>query len=125
MDGYPKIAYLMGHHPELAIFRRFSVLNSQNLLYLQAKLTHLEAELQELAQSDEGEPGRTNYKRDWWSLVRTTDGDPQKMQWKKVLQIRKTLKEYSVHSLPFLTEGLSGHMKPHPFSSRDARPGGG
>jgi hypothetical protein len=101
MEGYPKIAHLMGHHPEVAILRRFSVLNSQNLLYLQARLTHLEAELAELAQSDEAEPGRKNYKRDWWSLARTRDGDPSKIQWKKVLEVRKALKEYSVHSFSF------------------------
>jgi hypothetical protein len=99
MDGYSKIAHLMGHHNELAIFRRFSVLNFQNLLYLQAKLTHLEAELEELAKIDEADPGRANYKRDWWSLASAGDNDPQKMQWKKVLQIRKTLNEYSAKIL--------------------------
>lgn len=95
MDGYPKIAHLMAHHPELAILRRFRALNSQNLLYLQAKLTHLEEELEELAQKDDADPSRTFYKRDWWSLAKSRGNGSEKGQWKKVLQIRKTLNVYS------------------------------
>lgn len=95
MDGYPKIAHLMGRHPELAILRRFRTLNNQNLLYLQAKLTHLEEEVEELAQKDDADPRGKNYKRDWWSLARSRGNNTNKRQWKKVLQIRKTLNVYS------------------------------
>ena len=34
MEGYAKIACLMGEFPEVAIFRRFGALNAQNLLCL-------------------------------------------------------------------------------------------
>lgn len=84
----------MGHHTELGIFRRFSTLNFQNLLYLQAKLTHLEKDLKLLVQRDQIDPNRLFYSKDWWSLARSRS-DPKKTQWKKVLQIRKTLREYN------------------------------
>jgi hypothetical protein len=47
MEGYAKVAHLMGTHGEFGIFRRFQTLNMQNLLYLQAEITHLEAELRQ------------------------------------------------------------------------------
>jgi hypothetical protein len=47
--GYAQLASLMGAHPEVAVFRRFGALNAQNLLYLQAELTHLELELRSTA----------------------------------------------------------------------------
>jgi len=46
MNEYSKLASLMGPHPELAIFRRFSTLNAQNLLYLQTELVHPKRKLQ-------------------------------------------------------------------------------
>jgi len=49
MDGYAKVAGLMGHHNEIASFRCFGTLGFQNLLYLQAELIELENELQALA----------------------------------------------------------------------------
>jgi hypothetical protein len=99
MDGYAKIAHLMGRHTELGIFRRFGALNFQNLLYLQAKLTRLENDLKQLVQRDQAHPDREFYSKDWWSLARTKGNDPNKRQWKKVLQIRKTLREYSMKYL--------------------------
>lgn len=64
MQGYAKIADLMGHHSLLAIFRRFGRLNVQNVLYLQAKLTHLEEDLERLVHHDQDEPGREFYTKD-------------------------------------------------------------
>ncbi|KAH6677396.1 hypothetical protein B0J14DRAFT_341472 [Halenospora varia] len=95
MNGYAKIANLMGHHSELAIFRRFGRLNFQNILYLQAKLTHLEKDLERLVRDDEDEPGREFYSKDWWSLANKTENDCEKQQWEKVLEIRETLEEYN------------------------------
>jgi hypothetical protein len=106
MDGYAKIAHLMGHHSELAIMRRFSTLNIQNILYLQAKLTFLENDLRKLAQKDRAEPSRSNYSKDWWSLANSTCCRTDKRQWKKVLEIRKTLKEYSRIAIPVPSQGL-------------------
>lgn len=96
MEGYAKIAYLMSHHNELAILRRFSRLNLQNLLYMQAELTYLEKDLDQLSQNDQAESSRALYSRDWWSLAESENGDSEKEQWKKVVEIRGKLKEYSM-----------------------------
>lgn len=48
MEGYSKVADLMGQHAELGIFRRFQFLNMLNLLYRQAELTELDLELLKL-----------------------------------------------------------------------------
>lgn len=45
--GYPKLAAQMKLQPETFMFRRFSFLNAQNLLYLQAELTILKKRLQD------------------------------------------------------------------------------
>jgi hypothetical protein len=94
MEGYAKIASLMSHHHELAIFRRFGTFNLQNLLYLQAELTHLEEDLKEVVKKDQADPGRFFYTKHWYSLANSEDGE-EKEQWGKVLQIREKLKEYS------------------------------
>lgn len=95
-EGYAKIAKLMSHHSELAVFRCFTKLNLQNLLYLQAELTHLEDELSCLAERDKDNPNRQFYSKDWWSLAILEDDDENaREQWEKVIEIRGKLKEYS------------------------------
>jgi hypothetical protein len=98
MNGYSKLASMMGPHPELAIFRRFGTLNAHNLLYLQAELVHLEHRLHQCVKSDaeSGHIDRTIYDRDWQSLSESKlmpDGNAE--QWETALKIRSTLKEYS------------------------------
>jgi hypothetical protein len=100
-EGYAKIASTMSHHSELAIFRRFSKLNLQNLLYLQAELTLLEKDLDELVERDKTNPNRGFYTKDWWSLAESSDDEEGQEQWDKVLQIREKLKEYSTTSISF------------------------
>jgi hypothetical protein len=95
-EGYSKIATLMSCHSEFAIFRRFSKLNFQNLLYLQSELCHLEADLKELAERDHTEPGRAMYSKYWWHLSQSEEDHDDREQWEKVLQIREKLKEYSM-----------------------------
>lgn len=96
VNGYPAFAAMMGRTPELAILRRFSSLNIQDLLYRQAELTQLETDLRELevsaSQSVDGH--RNLYARDWAWLERSRyDGDDE--QWQLMLNIRSKLKEYS------------------------------
>jgi hypothetical protein len=102
MEGYAKIASLMSHHHELAIFRRFGTFNLQNLLYLQAELTHLEEDLKEVVKRDQADQGRYFYTKHWYSLAHSED-DEEKEQWDKVLQIREKLKEYSRGTFPSTT----------------------
>lgn len=98
MEGYEKVAQLMGVHHEFAIFRRFQALNMQNLLYLQAEITHLEAELREMARRDVQHGNRQNYAYDWWSLSSGV-GEEDTEQWGKVLEIREKLEKYSMSSI--------------------------
>ncbi|MCJ1351511.1 MAG: hypothetical protein MMC33_001495 [Icmadophila ericetorum] len=51
-DGYPKLATLIGRTGEVAIFKRFSALNAENLLFMQAELLYLENELKKIVDSD-------------------------------------------------------------------------
>lgn len=101
MEGYAKLASLMGPHPEVAILRRFGALNAQNLLYLQAELVALEDDLRAIAAEDSAsdDPDRAIYSRDWYTLSksksRTADGEDAGRQWQTVLCIREKLKEYS------------------------------
>lgn len=90
----------MGHFPETAILRRFSSLNSQNLLYLQAEMVHLEKRLRELeaAASQERDGNKRLYAKDWyWLKGSTDDGDGE--LWNAVLEAKAKLKEYSTQLL--------------------------
>ena len=101
MEGYAKLAALMGAHPQVAILRRFGALNAQNLLYLQAELTLLESDLQHFSAEDSTshDPDRSLYSRDWYGLSISNDGanrdESAGTQWRIVLKIRDKLKEYS------------------------------
>lgn len=96
MEGYVKLAELMACATELGIFRRFGTLNVQNLLYLQAELTHLESELRTLekADRDSGGPFKSVYCHDWWHLSQV-ETEETNSQWQKFLELRSKLKEYS------------------------------
>ena len=72
-EGYAKIATLMSSRGEFAIFRNFRNLNVQNLLYLQAEITHLDADLQKVAVRDRADPNRAIYTKHWWYLAQSED----------------------------------------------------
>jgi hypothetical protein len=93
VEGYPKLACHMGSYTSAQIFRRFSSLNSQNLLYLQAELTHLEKKLRRLEAADKSAQAgnRALYSQDWYWLNNSQNDE----QLKTVLAIRCKLKEYS------------------------------
>ncbi|KAH8651868.1 hypothetical protein BGZ60DRAFT_569053 [Tricladium varicosporioides] len=96
IEGYPKLACHMGTYPECAIYRRFSSLNSRNLLYLQSELTHLEHKLHRLEAADLGsaEGNRSNYSKDWYWLNNSTfEGNSEQLE--TVHAIRSKLKEYN------------------------------
>jgi hypothetical protein len=100
MEGYAKVAGLMGTYPEYSILRRFRALNMQNLLYLQAEITHLEAELRRLAQQDVTSGNKPDHVHDWWTLAHDDElGDAK--QWELVLEIREKLEKYSTRQDKF------------------------
>jgi hypothetical protein len=106
IQGYAPLASLMAEHPEYGIFRKFSSLNAQNLLYLQAELVYLEANLLRhvatdheagmSAQNGTMQANKLRYEVDWYSLAYSEEEDPNTLQWKTVLLIREKLKEYSM-----------------------------
>ncbi|KAF2195547.1 hypothetical protein K469DRAFT_616292 [Zopfia rhizophila CBS 207.26] len=94
MEGYAKIAALMGTHPEFAIVRSFRALNIQNMLYLQAEITHLEAQLRRLVEDDFASGNRPHHAHDWWTLSQRDEVDDAS-QWEAVLKIREKLEKYN------------------------------
>ncbi|KAH9904471.1 hypothetical protein F4778DRAFT_790016 [Xylariomycetidae sp. FL2044] len=94
VEGYTKISQLMSRQDECAIYRRFRRLNSLNLLYLQAELTHLEEDLDILATRDAGIDSRRFHSKDWWSLSQNDDEEDAE-QWEKVQEIRDKLEQYN------------------------------
>jgi hypothetical protein len=96
MEGYAKVAQFMGAHPEFAVLRRFKALNMQNMLYLQAEIMHLEAELRNQAEEDIQSGQRQDHAHDWWSLSQGEQiGDTR--QWEVIIKIREKLEKYSIY----------------------------
>lgn len=96
--GYPTLAAYMGATPEITIVRRFADLNTQTLLYYQAELFYLEAQLREIeaaaSRSGESDP-KSRFARDWeWlGAVDLNGGVNEHMN--ILLRIRAVVKEYS------------------------------
>lgn len=89
MGDYTRLAALIGTHQELAIFRQFAAMRTKNLLYMQAELVHLEAELENIVREDRQE----SFKGSLCNL-KESSGTENDVQWRKVLEIRNKLKEY-------------------------------
>lgn len=97
MEGYHKLATLIGSDCGLSIYRRFAKMNSRNLLYLQAELVHLEAELENIILEDNGDTEKKLFCCSLFHLKHSSDAPDGDLaiQWQKVLEIRKLLREYS------------------------------
>ena len=104
MEGYTRLASLMGACPEVAILRRFGSLNARNLLYIQAELVALEGSLQACTEGNNAsnDSDRVASARDWYTLSRlgsssnnSSDVDAGE-EWRTMLEIREKLKEYSL-----------------------------
>ena len=96
--GYDKLSAIMGAQKELAICRQYSALNAKNILYLQSEIFHLEAEQVEIEAEDRssGDPKKALFPRSVWHLKRSQRNPGQDHQWRKALEIRELLKEYSM-----------------------------
>ncbi|KAH0843904.1 hypothetical protein AYO21_08294 [Fonsecaea monophora] len=96
MRGYDKLAHLMSHYPEYGIVRRFRELNYRNILYLQAELVQLEAELQSATTADaqSRDPLRQHY-GNHFPLLSASLGAGHDVQWTTMLEIRSKLEKYS------------------------------
>ena len=102
VTGYPKLAAQMEVLPEIGIFRRFGALNARSLLYKQAELVRLEAELKkaEAADKESADGMRNKYSIDWFWLKESAHSrDPiAAAQIQLVEEIGPKLKEYSMTS---------------------------
>ena len=98
--SYSSLAVLLGNHDGLAIYRRFATLNAQNLLYLQSELMNLEDELKRLvlADSTSDDEQRRVFQSDVAALKSAPLDAAAGRQWKKILEIREKLKEYSMRA---------------------------
>lgn len=101
-QGYERLASLMAEFPSTAIFRQFNNLNTLNLLYYQAELLQLEADLLKASGDDRNSADRIRrlYFQSHFYLSRgkTAQGNlcrEDMAQWNIVLRIRDVLQEYS------------------------------
>ena len=123
MDSYSGLAAFMANHPDIAIFRTFSKLNTKNLLYYQAEIALLEEELYRIEIEDRKAGGdRELFHTRFRSLAnnqrererereRQTQGqtglsnlpappDPREsLQWDTFRKIRAVLESYSKRDL--------------------------
>jgi hypothetical protein len=93
MGTYSEMSALMGAYPDVAIFRTFATLNTQNIAYLQAELMLLEHELGQIAQEnrESASAERKAQESSWRALHNGSD----QLQWEKFLEIRAKLADYS------------------------------
>ncbi|GAW23977.1 hypothetical protein ANO14919_135560 [Xylariales sp. No.14919] len=118
--GYPRLASLMGAHPEMTAFRRFGSLNALNLLYLQAELVGLENELQKQAEADaaSGHFENSIYHRDWQTLSESATAEGRgSTQWHTMLKARDKLNEYNQAIYLQHMIAKSGPPSEHSFTS--------
>lgn len=99
--SYPRLSEFMSLWPEVAIFRRFSALNTQNLLFLQAEIAHLERELCTIRKKEEQ---RADVKglmaqRSWFELSQASEDGEDCPQWTVIQELRSKLTEYSMFGM--------------------------
>ena len=101
--SYSSMAEILGNQAGLAIYRRFATLNAQNLLYLQSELINLEAELKKLVLDDSNsdDEQRRVFQSDIGALKSAPADATAGKQWRKILEIRVKLKEYSMKAALF------------------------
>ena len=111
LEGYEDFSKFIASDVDLSIYRRFGVLGARNLLYLQAELQVLEAQLQKLDDDDRNEIERSsgNRRRDiqwaaksWESFYQqSSQQGRQKEKMAIVLRLREAMKEYGKSNIFF------------------------
>lgn len=101
--GYSGLAKFMLRSPDVAIFRKFGLLNMMNLLRLQAELHDLEQQLEEVWKEDRtcDDPVRNLYGLDFrFMKMNAEEGDST--QYDLLEDIGKKLKDYSMANVHFM-----------------------
>jgi len=96
--GYHRLADLMGHYSEAAIFRRFGALNMLNLLSLQAELVDLQVQFRDVWIEDE--TSSDNSEKLFSTHFRTLRKSEDSHHLKMLIEIRQKLQEYSMFAPP-------------------------
>ncbi|RAL67060.1 hypothetical protein DID88_007840 [Monilinia fructigena] len=109
----------MARHGELGIFRRFGKLGLQNLLYLQAELTHLENDLENLACRDAGHKLREEHSKDWYSLAQGYDQIEYEVENEAVDKVRTNKGECYIGKERGNSEGEDGANNDIEINSKD------
>ncbi|KAL9613238.1 MAG: hypothetical protein Q9167_002198 [Letrouitia subvulpina] len=110
MANYSTLSNLIASHGDAAIFRRFTPLNVKILLYMQAELTHLDAELRILETEDRnsGDAEKTSFSSSFYALKESA-GTGSESQWHSALlqfmEIQKLAKPMP-RDIAFLREWL-------------------
>jgi hypothetical protein len=87
-EGLEKLGKFMGDHPGLDIVPRHTALNMRNILIMQAELANFGIEWEDVVEGDR-ESG-LNQRYSVWEMKTANN-----FAWKKNLEVRKLLKEYS------------------------------
>ncbi|KIW87551.1 uncharacterized protein Z519_11875 [Cladophialophora bantiana CBS 173.52] len=98
MEGYDHMCSDMVKYPELAIFRKFKILNYRTLLFLQAELTHKEDRLLAAIRADRnsGDPERRQFAFSFEAMLRSkSDIEGARAQRKLMREICRLAKDYS------------------------------
>lgn len=97
MANYSTLSNIIATHGDAAIFRRFTPLNVKNLLYMQAELIHLDAELRIIETEDRnsGDVEKTSFSSSFYDLKESA-GTGNGLQWRKYLEVREKLRAYSM-----------------------------
>ena len=101
--GYPTLAAYIGATPELTIFRRFTNLQTQSLLYYQAELIYLEGQLRDLEVQASNSEDLARFARDWEWLGAVDLNGVLNHHMTVMLRIRTVMKEYSMFEISQLS----------------------
>jgi hypothetical protein len=99
MDGYTRLAALMGRQMEYNIFRRYMSLRALRLLHLSAEVSHLAGDLGLVVDLDRasGDPERAQFES-YYQLMHESKEDPGKaLQMKAWTTLSAKLREYGEH----------------------------
>lgn len=105
MQGYEKLARFVSANRGIELYRRFGWLQTLNLLYLQAQLTDLEAQLRDTIKEDieSSDQQRLDLMHSWSALERSKEIPGVNLQYNLIMEIRKTLDAYRMKT--FLSWG--------------------
>ncbi|KAL8715786.1 MAG: hypothetical protein Q9220_000453 [cf. Caloplaca sp. 1 TL-2023] len=96
---------MIANHGEAALFRRFDTLNVKSLLYMQAELVHLEAELRQVEERDRvsTDPSKGQFPFSVYDLKESGAGVGKITQWSKYQELQSKIQKYNGALLQYLS----------------------